>query len=93
MTSFGTRFSVAFRIALRELRGGLKGFYIFLACIAKDPAKRAAWDILCGPADWEEAAKFGDQRLLCEAGQTQRAASTPSAQLATHSTTLGCAQS
>ena len=34
MTSFTTRFSVAFRIALRELRGGLKGFYIFLACIA-----------------------------------------------------------
>jgi putative ABC transport system permease protein len=34
MNSFGTRLSVAFRIALRELRGGLKGFYIFLACIA-----------------------------------------------------------
>ena len=34
MTSFSTRLSVAFRIALRELRGGLKGFYIFLACIA-----------------------------------------------------------
>lgn len=34
MTSFATRLSVAFRIALRELRGGLKGFYIFLACIA-----------------------------------------------------------
>ncbi len=34
MTSFATLLSVAFRIALRELRGGLKGFYIFLACIA-----------------------------------------------------------
>ena len=34
MTSFATRLSIAFRIALRELRGGLKGFYIFLACIA-----------------------------------------------------------
>mgnify|MGYP006181714019 FL=1 len=34
MTSFGARFSIAFRIALRELRGGLKGFYIVLACIA-----------------------------------------------------------
>ena len=34
MTSFASRLSIAFRIALRELRGGLKGFYIFLACIA-----------------------------------------------------------
>ncbi|WP_454852461.1 ABC transporter permease [Rhizobium binxianense] len=28
------RAALAFRLALRELRGGLKGFYIFLACIA-----------------------------------------------------------
>jgi putative ABC transport system permease protein len=28
------RLSLAFRLALRELRGGLRGFYIFLACIA-----------------------------------------------------------
>ncbi|KQV73159.1 ABC transporter permease [Rhizobium sp. Root1220] len=28
------RVSLAFRLAVRELRGGLKGFYIFLACIA-----------------------------------------------------------
>lgn len=28
------RLRVAFRIAVRELRGGLRGFYIFLACIA-----------------------------------------------------------
>ncbi len=34
MSSFATRFSTALTIALRELRGGLKGFYIFLACIA-----------------------------------------------------------
>ena len=34
MTSFASRLSIAFLIALRELRGGLKGFYIFLACIA-----------------------------------------------------------
>ena len=26
--------SLAFRFAIRELRGGLKGFYVFLACIA-----------------------------------------------------------
>ncbi|MGQ3032451.1 MAG: ABC transporter permease, partial [Ferrovibrionaceae bacterium] len=25
---------LAFRYALRELRGGLKGFYVFLACLA-----------------------------------------------------------
>ena len=34
MTGFSTKAAIAFRIALRELRGGLKGFYIFLACIA-----------------------------------------------------------
>ncbi|MDO9416563.1 ABC transporter permease [Pararhizobium sp.] len=28
------QFSLALRLALREMRGGLKGFYIFLACIA-----------------------------------------------------------
>ncbi|WP_137133831.1 ABC transporter permease [Rhizobium sp. FKY42] len=28
------RFSIALKLALRELRGGLSGFYIFLACIA-----------------------------------------------------------
>lgn len=28
------RAALAFRLALRELRGGLRGFYIFLACIA-----------------------------------------------------------
>ena len=27
-------FRLAARFALRELRGGLKGFYIFIACIA-----------------------------------------------------------
>lgn len=27
-------FSLALRFALREMRGGLSGFYIFLACIA-----------------------------------------------------------
>jgi putative ABC transport system permease protein len=36
------RLSLAFRLALRELRGGLKGFYIFLACIALGTAAIAA---------------------------------------------------
>ncbi len=30
----GFRLTLAFRLALREMRGGLKGFYIFLACVA-----------------------------------------------------------
>ncbi|MBB3456739.1 putative ABC transport system permease protein [Rhizobium sp. BK313] len=34
MTAAGSRIALAFRLALRELRGGLGGFYIFLACIA-----------------------------------------------------------
>lgn len=34
MTLITPRASLAFRLALRELRGGLRGFYIFLACIA-----------------------------------------------------------
>ena len=29
-----SRLPIAFRLAMREMRGGLKGFYIFLACIA-----------------------------------------------------------
>ena len=33
-SSDGTGFALALRFALRELRGGLRGFYIFLACIA-----------------------------------------------------------
>jgi len=34
MSSFRARLTIAFRLALREIRGGLSGFYIFLACIA-----------------------------------------------------------
>ncbi|WP_028746405.1 ABC transporter permease [Rhizobium mesoamericanum] len=34
MTLLNPLVSLAFRLALRELRGGLNGFYIFLACIA-----------------------------------------------------------
>lgn len=48
MTSFSTRFSVALRIALRELRGGLRGFYIFLACIALGTAAIAAVNSVSG---------------------------------------------
>jgi putative ABC transport system permease protein len=42
MTIVSPRISLAFRLALRELRGGLKGFYIFLACIALGTAAIAA---------------------------------------------------
>lgn len=34
MSGLFFRLRVAFRLGLREMRGGLKGFYIFLACIA-----------------------------------------------------------
>lgn len=34
MSAAIARISIAFRLALREMRGGLGGFYIFLACIA-----------------------------------------------------------
>lgn len=34
MNGVSLRVRVALRLALREMRGGLKGFYIFLACIA-----------------------------------------------------------
>jgi putative ABC transport system permease protein len=34
MNRFFPRLSISFRLALREMRGGLAGFYIFLACIA-----------------------------------------------------------
>ena len=34
-TAYQARTSaLAFRYALRELRGGLRGFYVFIACIA-----------------------------------------------------------
>ncbi|CAN7330281.1 ABC transporter permease [Rhizobium sp. LjRoot30] len=42
MSSLRSRLSLAFRLALRELRGGLSGFYIFLACIALGTAAIAA---------------------------------------------------
>ncbi|GAA3092416.1 ABC transporter permease [Rhizobium viscosum] len=42
MTIVTPRISLAFRLALRELRGGLRGFYIFLACIALGTAAIAA---------------------------------------------------
>ena len=32
--NFTPGFTLAWRFALRELRGGVRGFYIFLACIA-----------------------------------------------------------
>ncbi len=37
-----SRLALSFRLALREMRGGLRGFYIFLACIALGTAAIAA---------------------------------------------------
>ena len=34
MTSGAGHAGLVLRLALRELRGGLRGFYVFLACIA-----------------------------------------------------------
>ncbi len=42
MKTFLSRLSLAWRLALREMRGGLRGFYIFLACIALGTAAIAA---------------------------------------------------
>ncbi|MBB3976922.1 putative ABC transport system permease protein [Rhizobium azooxidifex] len=40
--------SLAFRLALREMRGGLRGFYIFLACIALGTAAIAGVNSVSG---------------------------------------------
>jgi len=42
MSAFRSRVLLALRLALREMRGGLGGFYIFLACIALGTAAIAA---------------------------------------------------
>jgi len=34
MSAFAPRLAISWKLALREMRGGLSGFYIFLACIA-----------------------------------------------------------
>ena len=34
---------------------------LYLASIADDPAKRAAWETLVGPVDWDSAERFGPQ--------------------------------
>lgn len=41
-------FRLALRLALREMRGGLRGFYIFLACIALGTAAIAAVNSVAG---------------------------------------------
>ena len=38
----GGGFGVALRIARRELRGGIRGFYVFLACLALGAAAISA---------------------------------------------------
>ena len=42
------RIQLSFRLALREMRGGLRGFYIFLACIALGTAAIAAVNSVAG---------------------------------------------
>jgi hypothetical protein len=50
------------RAAVDSIRSKLLGCRrFFLQEICLDPEKRAAWDLLCGPADWEQAAAFEAQ--------------------------------
>ena len=46
--SAAARIQLSFRLALREMRGGLRGFYIFLACIALGTAAIAAVNSVAG---------------------------------------------
>jgi putative ABC transport system permease protein len=46
--SASPRFSLSLRLALRELRGGLRGFYVFIACIALGVAAIAGVGSLSG---------------------------------------------
>jgi putative ABC transport system permease protein len=48
MNQLQFRLGLAWRLASRELRGGLKGFYIFLACIALGTAAIAAVNSISG---------------------------------------------
>ena len=50
---------LAERIRIRERI--TRGRRLYLAGICDDPAKRAAWELLVGPVDWERAERFGPQ--------------------------------
>ena len=57
--------ALALKFALRELRGGLRGFYIFLGCIALGVAaisgvNSVAWSITDGIAGQGQAILGGD---------------------------------
>ena len=48
MNGLGSRLRLSLRLAAREMRGGLRGFYIFLACIALGTAAIAAVNSVSG---------------------------------------------
>ena len=63
--SFVPGFALTFKFALRELRGGLRGFFIFLGCIALGVAaisgvNSVAWSITDGIASQGQAILGGD---------------------------------
>ena len=69
---------VLLRLALRELRGGLSGFYVFVACIALGVAVIAGVGALADavqtftnatPADWSELAKANAAIAQATGGQ------------------------
>jgi len=74
-------FSLAFRFAMREMRGGLRGFVIFLACIALGVAaiggvNSVARAITAGVVNEGQAILGGDMRFKLnqrEASKTERA--------------------
>ena len=45
---------------------------ILLAGLSNDPAKRAAWETLCGPVDWEKAKRFEADESEAYAQQVNR---------------------
>ena len=49
---------------------------LYLAAICDDPAKRAAWEVLVGPVDWEIAERLGPQadEPFCDDPQPDRTA-------------------
>ena len=49
--SFGQDFLLALRLAKREMRGGLRGFGVFLACLALGVGAIAALGIAVGNSD------------------------------------------
>jgi hypothetical protein len=56
-----------FRQARDSIRKRMAGARrLFLLGISDDVAKRTAWEVLCGPVDWEAAETLGEQPVEIE---------------------------